>query len=142
MIKSLFLSEDLMQSKEEEKVNNNFDLIQAQILQNSAGNLCCLVKYESHQPKYNSEIVKSIVLKPNLPDYQKRMKNISEIKFEKSRIRETKNLSTDADSRTDTIMERFSDLKNKKLIRGCVIYLIFFFLRERERLHDFSQKNN
>ena len=28
----------------------------------------------------------------------------------KSRIRETKNLSTDADSRTDTIFERLSDL--------------------------------
>ena len=34
----------------------------------------------------------------------------------KSRIRETKNLSTDADSRTDTILERLHDLlkKNKK----------------------------
>ena len=28
----------------------------------------------------------------------------------KSRIRETKNLSTDADSRTDTILERMRDL--------------------------------
>ena len=32
----------------------------------------------------------------------------------KSRIRETKNLSTDADSRTDTILERLQDLSKKK----------------------------
>ena len=30
--------------------------------------------------------------------------------IKKSRIRETKNLSTDADSRTDTILERLRDL--------------------------------
>ena len=37
----------------------------------------------------------------------------------KSRIRETKNLSTDADSRTDTIFERLRDLskKNKNKIK-------------------------
>ena len=40
----------------------------------------------------------------------------------KSRIRETKNLSTDADSRTDTILERLRDLsltinKNKNTIK-------------------------
>ena len=33
---------------------------------------------------------------------------------QKSRIRETKNLSTDADSRTDTIFERLIDLSEKK----------------------------
>ena len=32
----------------------------------------------------------------------------------KSRIRETKNLSTDADCRTDTILERLRDLSLKK----------------------------
>ena len=32
----------------------------------------------------------------------------------KSRIRETKNLSTDADRRTDTILERLRDLSLKK----------------------------
>ena len=32
----------------------------------------------------------------------------------KSRIRETKNLSTDADRRTDTILERLRDLSRKK----------------------------
>ena len=32
----------------------------------------------------------------------------------KSRIRETKNLSTDADSRTDTILERLRDSSIKK----------------------------
>ena len=33
---------------------------------------------------------------------------------QKSRIQETKNLSTDADSRTDTILERLRDLYNIK----------------------------
>ena len=33
--------------------------------------------------------------------------------MKKSRIRETKNLSTDADSRTDTILERLRDLSLK-----------------------------
>ena len=37
-----------------------------------------------------------------------------EVFVEKSRIRETKNLSTNADSRTDTILERLRDLYNKK----------------------------
>ena len=32
----------------------------------------------------------------------------------KSRIRETKNLSTDADRRTDTILQRLRDLSKKK----------------------------
>ena len=42
----------------------------------------------------------------------------------KSCIRETKNLSTDADNRTDTILERLRDLskKNKKN-KGCVDFL-------------------
>ena len=46
----------------------------------------------------------------------------------KSRIRETSDLSTDADRRTDTILEKLRDLskkkkkKNKK-IRGCLICL-------------------
>ena len=35
--------------------------------------------------------------------------------LKKSRIRETKNLSTDADSRIDTILERLRDLSKKKL---------------------------
>ena len=34
--------------------------------------------------------------------------------FKKSRIRETLNLSTDADRRTDTILERLRDLSRKK----------------------------
>ena len=34
----------------------------------------------------------------------------SSIENEKYRIQETKNLSTDADSRTDTILERLRDL--------------------------------
>ena len=34
--------------------------------------------------------------------------------LQKFRIRETKNLSTDADSRTDTILERLRDLSLKK----------------------------
>ena len=48
--------------------------------------------------------------------------------IKKFRIRETKNLSTDADSRTDTILERLRDLSN---------------LKERKKiecLRDFSQK--
>ena len=36
---------------------------------------------------------------------------------EKSRIRETKNLSTDADSRTGTILKRLRDLSKKKKIK-------------------------
>ena len=39
---------------------------------------------------------------------------IFHIAGEKSRIRETSNLSTDADRRTDTILERLSDLSLKK----------------------------
>ena len=39
----------------------------------------------------------------------------------KSRIRETSNLSTDADCRTDTILERLSDLSTNKKY-----YIIFF----------------
>ena len=34
--------------------------------------------------------------------------------IKKSRIRETKNLSTDAESRTDTILERLCDLSKKR----------------------------
>ena len=34
--------------------------------------------------------------------------------LKKSRIRETSNLSTDADRRTDTILERLRDLSKKK----------------------------
>ena len=34
--------------------------------------------------------------------------------FKKSRIRETSNLSTDADRRTDTILESLRDLSRKK----------------------------
>ena len=45
---------------------------------------------------------------------------------EKSRIRETKNLSTDTDSKTDTILERLRDLSKEH------IYIFF------ERLRDFS----
>ena len=39
---------------------------------------------------------------------------------EKSRIRETKNVSTDADSRTKTILERLHDLSHS-FFRDCVI---------------------
>ena len=42
---------------------------------------------------------------------------------EKSRIRETPTLSTDADSRTDTNLKRLRDLSLKKKMRKCVIYL-------------------
>ena len=35
-------------------------------------------------------------------------------KFQKSRIRETSNLSTDADCRTDTILESLRDLSRKR----------------------------
>ena len=45
--------------------------------------------------------------------------------IKKSRIRETKNLSTDADSRNNSILEKLRDL-----------FFIIFFLR----LHDFCQK--
>ena len=38
-------------------------------------------------------------------------------KKKKSRIRETKNLSTDADRRTDTILERLRDLSKKNKIK-------------------------
>ena len=34
--------------------------------------------------------------------------------YEKSRIRETSNLSTDADRRTDTILERLRDLSEEE----------------------------
>ena len=45
-----------------------------------------------------------------------------EMQFKKSRIRETSNLSTDADRRTDTNLKRLRDLS---------LFLIFlFFLRE------------
>ena len=43
--------------------------------------------------------------------------------YKKSRIRETKNLSTDADSRTNTIFKRLHDLsrrKKKKKTNGAV----------------------
>ena len=49
---------------------------------------------------------------------------ISENYDEKSRIRKTKNLSTDVDIRTDTILERLRNLSN------------FFFFNER--MSDFS----
>ena len=45
--------------------------------------------------------------------------------LKKSRIRETKNLLTDADSRTDTILERLRDLS--------FFFLFFFLLFLRER---------
>ena len=51
---------------------------------------------------------------------------------QKSRIRETKNLSTDADSRTDTILERLSDLS--------YFFSIFFSFLFFKRLRDFSQQ--
>ena len=43
---------------------------------------------------------------------QSRLVHKDQIK--KSRIRETSNLSTDADRRTDTILERLRDLSKKK----------------------------
>ena len=42
--------------------------------------------------------------------YSKKKKLENDIKKEKSRIRETPTLSTDADSRTDTNMKRLRDL--------------------------------
>ena len=48
------------------------------------------------------------------------------ISVEKSRIRETKNLLTDADSRINTILERLRDLS----------LFFVFFLREREKLQS------
>ena len=39
---------------------------------------------------------------------------LSQSQVKKSRIRETKNLSTDADSKTDTILERLHNLSKKK----------------------------
>ena len=48
--------------------------------------------------------------------------------IKKSHIRETKNLSTDADSRTNTIFEMLSDLSQ------------FFYLFIFERLGDFEKK--
>ena len=43
------------------------------------------------------------------------LRSLYDSNVEKSRIRETKNLLTDADSRTKTILERLRDLfKNKK----------------------------
>ena len=41
--------------------------------------------------------------------------NLGKGTIKKSRIRETKNLSTDADRRTDTILERLRDLFKKKI---------------------------
>ena len=41
------------------------------------------------------------------------------LRYIKSRIRETKNLSTDADNRTDTILERLRDLS--------ILFFIFEF---------------
>ena len=51
------------------------------------------------------------------------------VKLKKSRIWETKNLSTDADSRTDTIFKRLQDLSLKKLKikNGAVKFQVKFF---------------
>ena len=51
------------------------------------------------------------------------------IVLQKSRIRETPTLSTDADSRTDTNLKRSRDLSN--------LFFLFFY-----RLHDISQKKS
>ena len=48
-------------------------------------------------------LIADLQIVPDLPVQQK-----------KSRIRETSNLSTDADRRTDTILKRLCDLSNKK----------------------------
>ena len=42
----------------------------------------------------------------------------TEFLLKKSCIRETSNLSTDADRRTDTILERLSDLSKKKILHN------------------------
>ena len=75
----------------------------------------------------------------------------AENQLKKYRIRETKNVLTDADSRTDTILERLHDLskkikkKNKKII-GCVILFFIFYIffsppcRRRRRQSAFRQK--
>ena len=44
----------------------------------------------------------------------------------KTRIRETLNLSTDADSRNDTILEKLQFFLF--ILRGCVIFLILLIL--------------
>ena len=65
-----------------------------------------------------------------------RLKNIvfklSGATKQKSRIRETSNLSTDADRRTDTILERLRDLSLKKIKKIYIINL--------KRLRDLSLK--
>ena len=48
-----------------------------------------------------------------------------QLQQQKSRIRDTKNLSTDADSRTDTILERLRDLP-----------IFLFFLSEVAKLQS------
>ena len=48
-------------------------------------------------------------------EWLKNVLNITNISYKKSRIRETKNLSTDADIRADTVLERLRDLSQKKI---------------------------
>ena len=54
---------------------------------------------------------------------------------EKSRIRETKNLSTDADSRTYTVFERLHDLSKKSLKKNGAVDV-----STRTRVHATAQR--
>ena len=58
--------------------------------------------------------------------------------LKKSRIRETPTLSTDADSRTDTILERLRDLSlyKKKAFHPPDQFLIFRALQVGQRVHQ------
>ena len=59
--------------------------------------------------------------------------------MKKSCIRETSNLSTDADRRTDTILERLRDLSKRRRKKEKKIYLPpFFFLNHRDILPYFG----
>ena len=81
------------------------------------------IKKKTWKPKTPGGILLFRLLMPVCPDQEpKCFKN-------KSRIRETKNLSTDADNRTYTILERLQDK--------------FFFKRKKKkmlRMPDFPQK--
>ena len=56
----------------------------------------------------------------NVVNHQETEMSKFQILSKKSRIRETENLSTDADSRTDTIFERLHDLSKKEEKNGAV----------------------
>ena len=101
---------------------------------NNEDSLTCLLEY------WRVRIIWCIIIK--MPAARWWYYNVE---HKKSRIRETSNLSTDADRRTDTILERLHDLSKKnpeygrhhltwpmrivgpiQFCRGCVIYLNFY----------------